>query len=249
MVGIRIFMHALRMVHQNWQDALRIGLAPIAFCLTAVVVLLGVLGLPLTIGLTGPAVDMQPDLRAATGMFGAAALWVLCNIWIFVNWHRFVLLSEYPQGWIPPFHRDRMGAYFWKSVQMGLYAAGALLPVVLIIMVIPTVGALLIMLWVGLAVYGFFRVSPVLPGAAIGEPLGLAEAWQATRPGAGAIALVIILLLVLDQAASMVGGAIININVALGIVVTAALWAVTSLINVSVLTTLHGHYIQNRPLE
>lgn len=249
MFGIKIFMHAVRMVATNWQDALRIGLVPIAICLGAVVLVLNALNVPLTVGLVGPRTDMQPSLSAAFGVFATSVIWSLCTIWIFVNWHRYVLLSQYPRGWIPPMHWDCIGAYLWKSVQIGLIAAVTLVIVLLITMGIPMAGTAPIIVWVGLAVYGFFRVSPVLPGAAIGEPLSFSDAWEATRPGGGAIVLVIVLLMALDQIASLVGGAMLNVNVALGVTVTAILWVVTSLISVSILTTIYGHYVQNRALE
>ncbi|MEB8388923.1 hypothetical protein OO012_16975 [Rhodobacteraceae bacterium KMM 6894] len=249
MFGIKIVTHAVRIVVNNWQDALRIGLMPMAICAATVGLMLNAMNVPLTIGLVGPKANMQPSMSEASGIFATSSIWAFCTLWIFVNWHRYVLLSEYPRRWMPPLHWRCIGAYLWKSVQIGLIAVTILAIAVLITMGLPMVGAAPFMVWAGLAVYGFFRVSPVLPSAAIGEKLGLSDAWEATRPGSGAIALVIVLLIVLDQIASLVGGAVLSINLALGLTVTAVLWAVTSLISVSVLTTIYGYYVQNRSLE
>ena len=249
MFGIKIFKHAVRMVLNNWKDAIRIGLLPMAICVILVVLMLNALGIPLAIGLVGPGPGAEPSPAVAFGMLVTGLIWMLCTIWVFVNWHRYVLLSEYPQGWMPQMNGTCVGAYLWKSIQMGLIGGVSLVPVVLITMGIPSVGSVMLLIWVGFGVYAFFRISPVLPAAAIGQPLSFSSAWNATRPGAGAIVLVIILLMVFDQVAALIGGAVLRNDVVLGAAVTAILWAVTSLISVSILTTIYGIYVQKRTLD
>src|SRR5680860_715344 len=87
---------------------------------------------------------------------------------------------------------------------MTLMAIVALIPFVVLMVILGGLNGVPLMIWVGATLYGFYRISPVLPAAAIGETLGMRAAWDATRPGAGAIVIVIILTMVVTQLASVI---------------------------------------------
>ena len=244
MQGWKIFVHALSIVVRNWREALRIALLPTALGAVALVV----------VGFALPqsqAADGEVAARGSMILTGLISIliWALAMVWMLVNWHRFILLSEYPSGWLPPLRRGAIGAYLWRAVQMTLMAIVALIPFVVLMVILGGLNGVPLMIWAGLTLYGFYRISPVLPAAAIGETLGMRAAWDATRPGAGAIVIVIILTMVVAQLASVIDvlltGSIPFLGAILSILMTAAL----VLLNASILTTIYGHYIDRRPLS
>jgi len=246
MFGLKIFMHAARMVLSNWQNALRIAVVPVAVGFGAATLAQSLLILPVQAGLVGP----EPGGGSSAGMLVPALIWLLATMWIFVNWHRYILLEESPRGWVPPLPLGHIGAYIFKGIQMALLAALGFAPVMAVALAIGfgRLAMVLAVIWAGSAIYGFFRLSPVLPAAAVGAQLGFLEAWQATRPGAGAVVVVIFLVLALEQVTSFVGTQIFVLNPFLGMAALGVFWAVTSLISVSTLTTLYGHFVQGRAL-
>lgn len=247
MLGFKIFAHAVRMVLNNWQDALRIGLVPVVLTLGAVALVLSALGVPVRVGLVTSDVPM--DGRFGTAIFLSSVIWFIGIIWIFVNWHRYILLSEYPKGWMPPLRGDRIWAYFWKSFQIGLIAMLASIPAIFIAAAFGGLGIYVSLVWFAFVMYAVFRISPVMPAVAVGQPLAFGEAWRATAPGASALVLVIILLMVMDFVMNVLGNAVMGVSVGLGLPIVIICSAATSLIGVSVLTTLYGHYIEKRVLD
>ncbi len=243
MQGWKIFAHALGMVVRNWREALRIALLPTTLGAVAFVV----------VGIVLPQSHAAGGEVAARGSMILAGLisiliWVLAMVWMLVNWHRFILLFEYPSGWLPPLRRGAIAAYLWWVVQMTLMVIAALIPLVVLTQILGGAHSILLMIWVGATLYGFYRISPILPAAAVGETLGMRAAWDATRPGAGAIVVVIIMTMVATQLVGvtdvLLTGSIPVLGAILSIMMTAAL----GLLNASILTTIYGHYIDGRPL-
>jgi len=244
MQGWKIFVHALSMVVRNWREALRIALFPTALWAVALVV----------VGFALPQSQATDGEVAASGSMILTGLIsiliaVLAMIWVLVNWHRFILLSEYPSGWLPTLRRDAIGAYLWRVVQMTLLLILAMIPIVVITMILGGANGALLMIWVGLMLYGFYRISPILPAAAVGETLAMRAAWDATRPGAGAIVIIIILSMVVTQLASVIEVLLTGAIPVFGAIVSIILMAALGLLNASILTTIYGHYVDGRQLS
>ncbi len=243
MQGWKIIAHALSMLMRNWREALRIALLPTAL---GAVAMLGVAAaLPQSHVAGGEVAARGPMILA--GLI-SILIWALAMIWMLVNWHRFILLSEYPSGWLPQLRRDAIGAYLWRAVQMTLLVIVAMIPLVVIMVILGGPNGVLMMIWGGATFYGFYRISPVLPAAAIGETLSMRAAWDATRPGAGAIVIVIILTMVLAQLASVIDVQLTASIPVLGAILSILLTAALGLLNASILTTIYGHYVNGRPL-
>ena len=102
---------------------------------------------------------------------------------------------------------------------------------------------------VGLISYLFFRVGLVLPAAAVGRPLTMRESWQATGEGDKAVlmlALIVIGAQVLISVPAMIDG---NTSSVVSLIYSVVVnWFVT-MIGVSILTTLYGHFIEGRPID
>jgi hypothetical protein len=189
-------------------------------------------------------------------------LWCISVLWIAVAWHRYVLIDEMPGSITPRFNGERLWAYFGRSLLVGviLFLLGmvVMIPFGLIVASIIAaapgpLGALYasIPMFVAYLVIGLvgYRYSVILPAAAIGKPIGLSEAWEATGGANGAIFVLALVsslsVVVLDFATAWV--AIRSpwwIGVPLQLLVN---WG-ELIVGVSIITTLYGHYVERRPL-
>lgn len=250
--GWRIFVHSVRQVFGNLSAALRIS----------GVLFIAMIAIGLALG-SGPMVGSDPsgmpDAGAAAGGFLAALCALVLSLWIAVAWHRYVLRLEGVGQVVPPFRGQAILRYLGYSLLVALMLFPLAILAVLIvgglvggIMFAPDApdGGLGSVLVVGLLVYIpilmlFYRLSPLLPAAAVGEPLTLRAAWAATRGASGA-------MLVL-AALSAAGGIAVGILSAglpgvLGLVIGIAGQWVLTMIGVSILTTIYGHYVEKRQL-
>jgi hypothetical protein len=257
MDGIRIFVHAVRMVLGNLETALRIAGA------------LLIVQLALTL-MAGDGYFMsepmqQPMMYGMQGSFLAfvlGVLQILFGLWIAVAWHRFILLEETPGAYLPAWNGVAIWAYFKAGVLLAFVVIIAVIPMMLIagLVLFPfvAVNPAEPSLFVGLlgflimylpAAYFAYRLSPILPSAAIGEKIGLKDAWVETSPsGMSFVALTVV---------SVVAGWLIFLPAMLlaGHVLTLALiWSavaqwLTVLVGASILTTIYGHYVQKRDLN
>lgn len=254
--GLAVLRHSIRQVLGNAGDALRLSALPY---IGGLVLLSGVLAL--ISGWTEPG-------RAQAFILLAAFLPVaLGYAWFAIAWHRFVLRDEPGQGFVPPWHGRALFVYAGQAIGLTLITLFAVLPVLMAFMpvsvwLLPTLWpgvfttppgrflagqvaqfpGLAVMAWLGL------RLGLVLPAAALGTGATLRGSWRATRGIGGAL-----VWLALAGALLMFSGNIVNAALGTGSAVAMAFGAVTSwatlLLSASVLTTLYGHVIEQRPLN
>ena len=203
MQGWRIFVHACKMIIRNFTPIMRIGLVPLSVVIA-------------TYALTS-APDVDP-VRWETGDFegaGSALLGflvsVLMALWFIVNWHRFVLLEDYPEGWMPSFRMDRVFSYIGHAILVILVALVTTVPAALVFGLAGALGPAGVLFFV----LGFvlivavvvisYRVSLLLPGAAIGSGLTMGQAWEATKGQTGTFLLLAVLSIVVGLQASRWG--------------------------------------------
>lgn len=250
-MGFRIFRHAVRMVFTQFGSALRIsGVLYLASFAISV-------GLGLLSGFATPAgaAGMEPVQLA--GLLASLVTMALF-LWIAIGWHRFVLLDEQPSSVVPPFRGDRILAYFGRTVQTVLIMIVPL-AVVLFLTIFLAAAAGPDNIWgtlvVGLvAVFGgtflTYRLSPMLPGAALGQGLGVAAAWKATND----ISLSIIALAVICAIASVVidiPGGVLTANpstIWFGVAWFAVAGWVKVMVGVSIITTIYGVCVEQRQI-
>lgn len=196
-----LFARALRLIADNLDVALRLSVLPYGLAAAAQLLTLAlgggaapldpaVLELPPPEGGADPAFEMMVDPRVVWTSILSGVLFLIALLWVAVGWHRFALLGEVPEGWVPPFDGARVLGYLGRSVLLALLVAvvtvGVSVPLGLVGLPLGAAGAAL----TGgaalvLAMVLFYRLSVVLPAAAAGRPIGMRDAWSATQGHSG----------------------------------------------------------------
>lgn len=247
-----MFVHSVRLVLSDWRNAVKItGLLYLIYAVPTL--LLGLLFPPPT----------QPEQATAAVLSAAPAglltliLAVVAFVWIAVAWHRYILLDEMPAGQFPEFNGQRLLNYGLYSIGLAFlgFIVSFVLAAIVGIVAVPLLGMVgaFITGVVGLAaalIIGY-RLAPLLPAVAIGKPLTLGQAWEATN-GANVPIIILAVLsavaaIVIDIPAFVLGMAG-PIGGFLALLWTLATGWVKMLVGVSILTTLYGHYIERRSI-
>jgi len=253
MKGWSIFAHSVGMVTRNLSEALKIAVVPVLIGFAAIVALASMTGL--SFGSMSDPAAMDKMMR--DGGMGAlfipiilfAVVLIIVELWIFVSWHRFILLEEYPTGWIPEFHFDRIMAYLGRGLLIGAIMVAMWILVGLAAAVLGPLGAVIAVAAVFFSVVLVYRLVAMLPAAAIGKSLTVSQAWEATKGSTGTIIVLVIVIVVAQFLLQVVTGLSMMIFAPLGILFQVFVTLVMSLVNVSILTTFYGHYVEGREID
>lgn len=246
MLAWSMFVHSVRLVFNNLDAALRVSL--VLYLVQAASQVASYSAAPADAAI-GPGGQLYTDITAgeALMLFVLGLASVVSSLWIAVAWHRFVLLSETPQGWLPRWPSTAIFGYLWRSILVGLLVSVIVIPVIFLTSLLGPV--LMIAAVVGVGSYVFFRVSPVLPAIALGTKMSFGDAIDATRSGGstlfGLAGLMIVGSLLLQIPTMLSGDPNSVISLVYGIVIG---WFAT-MIGISLLTTVYGHFVEGRSIE
>jgi hypothetical protein len=251
MLGIQLFFRAFKMLFHDIWVTVRLTLFPLAIGGVLIGGLLtlvfGVGGLEFEQGTFTPK-DATAGIFLPSVISFAILMFVIC--WSAVGWHRYVLLQERPDAFLPKLNGALLGAYFWAIVRFFLVSLVILFPVVMLAMwllivvgagettFILTISAVLIV-----ASALMFRIALIIPAAAIGKPSTIRESWQATKGYFWAFVIVAFASNLLNGLAQRIEGD--------GFVSWALffiLYWLSFAVSISILTTLYGHCIEKREL-
>gem|GEM_PF-3447001 len=259
MLGFRLFMHSLELVFRNFDAALKIGLVPVVLFHLISMMMMRLAGLELT-AYFGTHDIVQIFMQG--GVYYAKLLviflWLFFSCWVFVLWHRFVLLDEVPVAWVLKLHLSRLKDYALRAVQIFLITMLLMIPIIMVVTaliasneILPEFGLVFeaaTFVMTILLVIPITRFSLVLPAAAIHNSFDLGAAWQATKDNFWSLAVLVSCSTVLGYAVGFVSEILTAWSQSLGIIVGTGLSLVATLINVSVLTTLYGYFVEKREL-
>ncbi len=185
---------------------------------------------------------------------------------IAVNWHRYVLLDEVPQGW----DRLRLDGLMWRYIGNGLLiglmlAAGAIAAGVVVTFASYILGAMvgevlaLVIVPALIAVYAYvlvaaYRLSVKLPAVALGRTdFGLGNAWAATEDNFWQLLGLVILFIGCVFIAglgvflfSLLFGALGTFGLALALAIQVLANWVATILGVTLLTSLYGFFVEGR---
>lgn len=257
-----LFVHSVRQVFGNLGPALRMTVVP-----AMLVVAVGFWlfhSLPPQVFDAGQPTTLPWQSFPFLPFFLLWLMGLLTPFWIAVGWHRYILRNEAPWVVLPRWHGGRILAYFGRLLLLALIVS---IPAVILFAVLagPLIGAMstantlspgmevasLILYAVAMlpAFWAFNRLAAVLPAAALGERLTLGAAWRMTAPANATFVILTLILLVAQGALELISFGIGHIHmVPLAVALSVLLFWVQSMVSISLLTTIYGHYIEKRPL-
>lgn len=246
MKAFRILLHALRQVFGNSRQVLAISVPPLAIQ----AILLGIVVSWLA-GLDGN----QPSGGWFLTVLALGLVYLLSLVWLAVRWHRFVLLNEQENLLSPP-PRAAMMRYVGVCllIALAMFAAALLIGLVVTAVAAGGGGLLAVLAAVAMAIlaHGLALIlGTALPGTAIGARQPVRAAWESMKPAGGTVLLLAIIALAVNalaEAASMAVEAS-DLPDALIFGFILVFYWLASLVTLSVLTTLWGHYVEGRPLR
>lgn len=252
----KCIQHALTSVRNNIAYAFRISWPWYAVFVPVVVVLSALLGYA-----TGGNQEASPGFAFLINLV-IALITMLAFASIAVNWHRYILLDEVPQGSEIFRLDDKTWRYFGNLLLIslilvlagvaiglpvgligGLLGANDAVIILVVIAVIPVIGVLAL------------RLGVKLPAIALGrDDFRMRDAWSVTKDNNLPVFLIFLFEIVIALGAGAVLGALAfaadAVHGVLGMVVGFGLqllvnWIFT-IFSITVLTSLYGFFVENR---
>ena len=254
MLGWKIFAHSVRMVLGNFRQVLHITVGPALIAVAAIVALFFVAGVPREVfDENAGTIAHEPSAGFLfLAAFIVVPIFFLIVLWIAVAWHRFILLEEYPDQLLPPFQFDRILAYLGRGLLLGLVGAAIMFPAMFIVAAFagsaPFLGFPILLVLMPFIALVFYRLSIILPAAAVGKPVRMGEAWTATKGETGTFIALLVVSLLFQLVVQTAFTLLAFVPVLGALLVVFASLLVLPMINVSILTTLYGVYIEKREL-
>ena len=257
MLAVKILKKATILIPQNFKTVLQLGAVLYLFY--------GIALLAVNFRYTGkwtleePIINLTNDVYTNADLFSVTIVilfGILITLWVAVAWHRYVLLSEAPNGWLPVWNGSVIASYLGQGIKLGLLTC--ILVFIGLFILIPLVKfgtAMQSLLFGNFLFFGFqillgfffLRVCLAFPAAAVGQPFGLFDSWDETRPYSKTLFVIAIVEAAigtaLAQTSDLFGASLIGTIVNSAVNILFALWSV------SVVTTLYGFIIEGRSLE
>ncbi|PHO05518.1 hypothetical protein CSC82_01430 [Rhodobacteraceae bacterium 4F10] len=238
MSGVQIFQHALRMLTGNLGEAVKVSIP-----LIATLLIVWIVGGEefFAADATGTDVTSVNPIELLLSL-----VWAMAGLWTIVAWHRFVLLEEYPNP-LPAFHGGRIVSYFLNSLMITILIAVPFgIALAIVGMLVPVLIVFVMIFALPVAVWAFYRLSPLLVAAALGEKMTLSEAWESTKEVSKSAVVAAILTFLVGAALQLAGVLVFAVVPFVGIFgVLAANWA-TSMVFASLVTTIYGVAVEKR---
>lgn len=200
--------------------------------------------------LTPDQVEMM-DPSAAGGILLAGLAGLAGYVLTAIFWHRHVLLmGDARETSLFPGIGVTAG-YVWRVIIVGFVQMLAALPILAVAGAVATaLSTLLAGLFAGIVFFWIaLRISLILPAAAMGQKMKIAESWNATAPVTSALWGLAAMLGLLSAVVSLVIGSLTAPGTGANIWLQTASYVVEGLISISILTTLYGHLVEGRPLS
>jgi len=274
MNGLTILAHSFRQVTGNLGMAIKVSGWLVAIYVIGGAVLMSAMPEWLDAAMDQNAQGMADAADFSGGSVGLVLLFTLAAViflfWsvslVAIVWHRYILLEEIPQGFIPYRKDFRIGRYFWLGLGISVLAAlvVAVVSGILGVIVGPffvnsmegfaagqNTGVVGVSFLMGLVIGTivavlYLRMALVLPAVALDERLTIGQAWRETSGHTGAIIGLALALAFINAVVPLVinlaFGELIWVNLAL---VGLYQWFYFML-GISILSTLYGHIVQKR---
>lgn len=189
MLVFQIAKKSLQLITNNFYDVLRI--CSVLYLLNVIVNMLA------TYALTGIWTVKNVEFNVEEINSGASVLIIfvmmifstVVTLWVAVTWHRYVLLDEAPNGWIPRWNMSANLSYFYQIIKFVLILAVVGMVMAVLIGISAGISgnasisfwAFLAIAWVALA-FIILKISLIFPSAAVETNMGVVDSWCETNP-------------------------------------------------------------------
>lgn len=253
METMKLFSHSMRMVVNNIGPAMRVSTPLIAVMILSYF-LFG--ESDATFAQDFDFGEGELDAQFSASAAGSILLQIVASLWVAVAWHRFVLLEETPEGYIPPFNAGLMVAYFLKGLllfaltfaAMAVLGGGAFILIAIEVLITVLLGAVVAGVMILAVIVISARLSIIMPAAALGQPLTLRQAWDATEGMTLPIVLAYALLLLVLAIGGALVGVLASFTGIFGVILAIVFNAMTTLFGLSFLTTIYGVAVEGREI-
>ncbi len=257
-MGGKIVWHSFRLLFINLSNAMKISFGPYALGIALCAAILVALGVPLRAVTSGQVNPQVAGGAAFLAVILCLVIILFVSSWVAVAWHRYVLLEEYPTGFLPALSGRPVWPYLGRAVLLtlvivllaiplgmvvGLVAfgmAGEEPSLALVLLVGVIMGAILTWVWM--------RLGLVLPAAAVDRPFGMGESWSRTAPLSGAIFVAVLIVMALNAAVDYLFGSLLGEGVVTQLLSLFVNW-VSLMVGISILTTLYGVVVEGRSID
>lgn len=190
--------------------------------------------------------EIPPGFAEAIFFMGLAQF--ITYVWIAVGWHRYVLIGEGGQSWLPALHGSEFLGYVGRILLLGLIYLGASFVITLLVGLVAPILILPLATLVWFIV--FFRAGVILPAGAIAKPIPLGVAWSATKGKTGTIIALALMTYALTLLLQIPGGLAGGTGFSLiGVIYGLVTGWIVLMVGVGVLSTLYGHFVEGRSLD
>lgn len=239
MLGWQIFWSSIMLLFLNFSSAVRIT-SPILLSYAALVVFI--------------SQSFENSVAVILARWAIIIAYFFAISWSVVSWHRFLLIGERPNGALPKLHLRRTLGYLGWTLLIILIQAPFIIfermssseldtaanpaPLFIAIFLVTLFG-----IWLG------FRICLVLPAVAVGKKIKLGESWQATKPIAGTIIVLSLILILASVIIGIISALATSNNIVQNLVINGAVnWCIL-MVTVSIMTTLYAHLVEDRKLR
>ena len=243
-MALKILLHTFRMIFGNLGQALRISVGPyliLMACVSIVIVAIGTTA-ESTVGFS-PIMGILPLVLMPLILFVTA--------WVAVSWHRFILLEE-RAGILPSWKNRPIWPYAGRAILLILIISMIAIPLLFVVAIISAAIPFLALplFAIALTLLGFvgLKMGVSLVGTALGKQMPAGEVWKATDRINGDIFGVVVLLVLFNTIPGFILTGLSSVVPIIGFVLSIALNWLTTMIGISILTTIYGHVIEDRPL-
>lgn len=254
-MALRIILHTLQMIFGNLGQALKVSIGPYLILIVAIV--------GFFVSAEGVVVTGNSSPGFLIGMLLIVALALFVFGWVAVSWHRFILLEEYTSA-LPAVSGRPIWPYVGKAILLFLLIFAASIPIFFILSIVaaPALNApadfntpavpftVLVVFAIAALIMSVLslRWGVALVGTALGKPMGFFEGWRATKPVSGTIVGVSLILILINIVPSLIISQFSLAAPIIGFILNIILSWITMMMGISILTTLYGHVVENRPL-
>jgi len=264
MLGFQLFLHSIRMILGNLGSALRITIPALVWNTLMTVWMISQFGTAFVSGewASSTPVGQMPDVPDGFWSFlpVAAIGGIITVLWTATAWHRYILLEEHPGALGPRFNGGAIGRYLVSGIILSLAILGAALIIGFVGSLIIAVFAMIgVPLFVGVALTGllfyapvviiFYRISPLLPSAAIGERMSIGQAFDATRGSNITMLVLAIVTIIASFVLILPAGVLTETAPVIAIVFQIILQWIALIFGISIMTTIYGHFVEGRDLN